>query len=317
MKEESSTTRNLPCVVRVSPGTLRERVVIEAPSNLGLKPPRPGVEPGVRRLPEALVEAGLLQSLGVLRRARVEAPPYVAAVDPETGIRNAPAIARYSVEVAEVVGCALDARTFPIVLGGDCSILLGNLLALRRRGRFGLFFLDGHADFATPETSPSQAAAGMDLSLATGRGPVSLSNLAGLAPLVRDEDVVLMGYRDEEALPGPMAAHRIASLRRLGMAEAARQEVARLRSQQALGFWIHVDADVLDPSVMPAVDTPEPNGLTLPELTDLLRELLASPLAAGMQLCIYDPDLDPSGECARRLVDILAAAFPIVPGEGW
>ena len=61
------------------------------------------------------------------------------------------------------------------MLGGDCSILLGNLLALRRRGRYGLLFVDGHADFYHPEANPNGEAASMDLAFATGRGPEVLT----------------------------------------------------------------------------------------------------------------------------------------------
>ncbi|MGH9369354.1 MAG: arginase family protein [Thermoanaerobaculia bacterium] len=289
----------------------RRVVVIEAPSNLGLKPPKPGKQPGVRRLPEALEKAGLSKRLQAERFARVEPPPYSETVDPETGIRNAPAIARYSLALAESLGRALDRDAFPLVLGGDCSILLGSLLALRRRGRYGLFFVDGHADFATPETSASRGAAGMDLTLATGRGPKPLANLAGLSPLVLDEDVAILGYRDGERLPGSIAACDVARLRLAGIAQTARRQEAALRRRGVRGFWIHVDADVLDPSIMPAVDTPEPGGLTFAELTDLLRELFRSDLAAGLQICIYDPDLDPEGRCAQGLVDAIAASFEV------
>lgn len=283
--------------------------IIEAPSNLGLKPPAPGKEPGVRRLPEGLARAGLPAALAARWGGRVAPPAYSHEIDPATGIRNAPAIARYSAGLAEAVGAAIDRGAFPLVLGGDCSILLGNLLALRRRGRYGLFFLDGHADFATPQTSPSHGAAGMDLSLSTGRGPAALSDLEGLGPLVRDEDVVILGFRDEEHLPREIAARRVAELRSVGIRETARREIARLRAGGVGGFWIHLDADVLDPGLFPAVDTPEPGGLLLEELAELLGELLASDLAAGLEVCIYDPDLDPDGRCARDLAGALAASF--------
>ena len=65
-------------------------------------------------------------------------------------------------------GDLLDRGRFPLVLGGDCSLLLGPTLALRRCGRFGLVFLDGHEDLLTPETSQSKDVAGMDLALACG-----------------------------------------------------------------------------------------------------------------------------------------------------
>ncbi|RSS72831.1 arginase family protein, partial [Streptomyces sp. WAC05292] len=61
------------------------------------------------------------------------------------------------------------------------------------------------------------------------------------------------------------------------------------------GFWVHLDADVLDPSVMPAVDSPDPGGLFPGELADLLRVLIGSPRCVGLNVTIYDPDLDPDG----------------------
>ena len=118
-----------------------------------------------------------------------------------------------------------------------------------------------------------------------------------------------MGYRDDEVLPDRISAYRVDRLRAVGIGGAVAGEVERLRSGGAQGFWIHVDADVLDPSVMPAVDTPEAGGLDPSELVEILRGLLASGLALGLQLCIYDPDLDPNGRCARCLVEILTDAF--------
>jgi arginase len=84
----------------------------------------------------------------------------------------------------------LDASRFPIVLGGDCSILLGATLALRRRGRHGVAFLDGHSDFRHPGNSPAVgSAAGEDLALVTGRGQPDVNDLEDRSPYVRDGDV--------------------------------------------------------------------------------------------------------------------------------
>lgn len=293
------------------PATVGERPirVIEAPTNLGLKPPRPGREPGTRRLPEALAAAGLFSRLGLRRGLRIEPPPYSPLVHPATGVRNAPAIARYSLEVARAVGEALDRGAFPFVLGGDCSVLLGNALALRRRGRYGLIFIDGHADFSTPETSESHGAAGMDLAIATGHGPGLLANPNGLRPLLREQDVVILGIRGEDPEAEGISAYSVEKLRKTGIAPAARREIARLRSHDLLGFWIHVDADVLDESLMPAVDSPSPGGLSFEELTAILREFLRSGAAVGMHVGIYDPDRDPDGRCAKGLVEALVNAF--------
>ncbi|MGH9132390.1 MAG: arginase family protein, partial [Ilumatobacteraceae bacterium] len=125
-------------------------------------------------------------------------PPYDPRRDPETGLLNPTALREYSSDLADAIGEVLEVGEVPVVLGGDCSILLGSLLALRRRGRYGLLFVDGHADFYQPEAEPNGEAASMDLALATGRGPKVVTDLEGLRPLVFDEDVVQFGRRDAD-----------------------------------------------------------------------------------------------------------------------
>jgi arginase len=201
------------------------------------------------------------------------------------------------------------------VLGGDCSVLLGTMLALRRRGRYGLVFVDGHTDFAVPETSLSGGAAGMDLALATGRGPDVLANLDGRGPLVRDDDVVILGHRDvsdpERCWGRPIfetaiRRHDLHALRQAGVRSTAAETVAMFRSHHLDGLWIHVDVDVLDSELMPAVDSPQPDGLSYAELSQLLESFLASGLVRGIQFTIFDPDLDPEGRYARELAQAIA-----------
>ena len=84
------------------------------------------------------------------------------------------------------------------MLGGDCSILLEIFWPYAYLGRFGLFFIDGHADFYQPEASLTGEVADMDLAIVSGRGPDVLTNINGLKPLVRDDDIILFGYRDRE-----------------------------------------------------------------------------------------------------------------------
>ena len=117
-----------------------------------------------------MLAEGLGERLEAWRAGRVEPPQYDHHRDPETMLLNPRGIADYSVALADVVERVIDTGEFPVVLGGDCSIVLGCLLALRRRGRHGLLFLDGHADFYQPEAEPNGEAASMELALATGRG---------------------------------------------------------------------------------------------------------------------------------------------------
>lgn len=288
--------------------------VIDAPSDLGLR------HTGVAGLPDALRAAGLLEGLPEARYAgAVPAPAYSPLRDEATGIVNLEGIAAFSARLADRVASTLDLGRFPLVLGGDCSILIGAALGLRRRGRFGLFFVDGHADFYSPETEVNGEVASMDLAVVTGRGPAALTDLERLRPLVRDEDVVAVGIRDAEAESADGAPDvrdsgiRVADLsevRRRGAGEVARRAVASLAAGGATGFWIHLDADVLNDEVMPAVDYRQPDGLWPAELSEVLAPALASPLAVGMDVTIYNPSFDDAERsAARALVQAVTAAF--------
>jgi len=249
----------------------------------------------------------------------VPAVAYNAERDPQTLMLNAPGIAEYSVRLADAVADVIDRGELPILLGGDCSIVLGSMLALRRRGRYGLLFIDGHADFYQPEALTSGEAASMDLGFATGRGPELLTNLEGLRPLVRDEDVVAFGFRDaqeqreygSQPLPPAALAIELHEVRRLGAKLAAQRAVEHLTAanKPAQGFFIHLDADVVSDALMPAVDYRMADGLSWDELRIVLQTALASGRAVGLEVTIYNPALDADGSSGRELARTLITAL--------
>jgi arginase len=214
--------------MRVPPVASRRFAVVQAPSGLGLR------AVGVERLGDALVAHGIAETLGARIAAIVPPPPASGIRDPASGVLNGPQVAAYAVALADAVGAVLDAGDVPLVLGGDCSVLLGGALALRRRGAAGLLFLDGHIDFYQPSAEPSGEAASMDLALATGHGPPAVGDLDGLGPLVRAEDVVVFGFRDAEEqardgsqpLPDALLALDLAVVRAAGAPAAAERALA-------------------------------------------------------------------------------------------
>lgn len=289
----------------------RPYAIIEAPSILGLKPT------GVDRLARCLLSNGLAERLSARYAGCVDPPPYSAERDPETGTLNARAIARWSPQLADAVEEVLDRRECPLVLGGDCSILLGATLALKRRGRFGLLFIDGHADFYQPEANPNGEAASMELAFATGHGPALLANIEERSPLVRSADTVAFGFRDadeqrrygSQPLPADMLALDLATVRRMGLEKAADAALERLAHRGVDGFFIHLDADSLDDSVMPAVDYRLPGGLGWSDITSLLTLALASGRVVGLEVTIYNPALDQDGRAGRELTHMLVGAL--------
>jgi arginase len=94
---------------------------------------------------------------------------------------------------------------------------------------------------------------------------------------------------------------------RAGPARIAGEVLERLDSHP--GFWVHVDADVLHDDIMPAVDSREPGGLSYEALVELLRPLLTSPRALGVEFTIYDPDRDPEGTVGRAFTAALVEAL--------
>jgi arginase len=290
---------------------LAQFTIIEAPSILGLRPT------GVQHLPEALKVAGLMSELRADYGGRVSPLSYSSERDKLTLLLNPDSIRTFSLQLADTVAFVLNKRRFPLVLGGDCSILIGNLLALRRLGTYGLFFIDGHADFYQPEVSPTGEVADMDLAIVSGRGPNVLTNIDGLKPLVRDPDIVVFGYRDAEQAASygsqdvrdtNMHVFDLPSVRKFDtIAAAASQAVDILANNELLdGFWIHLDVDVLDDSIMPAVDYRlGGGGLSFSELSELLRILVGSDRAVGMDITIFNPLLDFDGLITRRFVSSL------------
>jgi arginase len=264
-------------------------------------------------MPTVLREHGLLSRLQAEDSGELLAPPYSDSLDPETKVRNARALHDYSVALAARIGQLLDEAVFPIVLGGDCSILLGSALALRRRGACGLLFIDGHADLLTPETSATGGAAGMDLALVTGTGPRLLSAIDDLGPYIQPDDVVILGHRCPDPA-SPSTAHPVEAMTVLPLAVVQRHgahdtATKALELFEHKSFWLHLDVDVLDPVWMPAVDSPDPGGMNPGELLTILKAAAQSPSCIGMEITIYDPTLDPSGQGARLIVDLLSNAL--------
>jgi arginase len=290
---------------------LAQFTIIEAPSILGLRPT------GVQHLPEALKAAGLMSELRAEYGGRVSPLSYSSERDKLTLLLNPDSIRAFSLQLADTVAFVLHKKRFPLVLGGDCSILIGNLLALRRLGTYGLFFIDGHADFYQPEVSPTGEVADMDLAIVSGRGPNVLTNIDGLKPLVRDQDIVVFGYRDAEQAASygsqdvrdtNMHVFDLPSVRKFDtIAAAASQAVDILANNELLdGFWIHLDVDVLDDSIMQAVDYRlGGGGLSFSELSELLKILVASDRAVGMDITIFNPLLDFDGSITHRFFSSL------------
>ena len=277
-----------------------------------------GAGRGEERAPDALRAAGLPAVFGAADAGNVAPPLRDPERDPETGVIACADLRRSSRDLRQAVAATVRRGERPLVLGGDCSVLLGAVAGARDAvGPLGLWFVDGHADYLDARSSPTGEAADMELAILTGNGSPGLVDLAGEVPLVDPARVVILGHRPpslhpEVALELERVPAAIARMTAEQVTHAGPTEVAK-RWERALAdrgpAWLHLDLDALDEAALPAVTYPQPRGLDWDAFVALARPLMASDALLGVSVADFNPDLDEDGTHAQRVVDALASAL--------
>jgi len=237
---------------------------------------------------------------------------------------NEAALLALAEALREHVGAALATGRFPIVYGGECSVLLGAVTGLRdHNGRAGLVFVDGHEDTTPLDVSPDGEAANMEVGLLLGiTGQLAPARLRRHLPALEPNALAMLGPRDHalrRTLNLASLADRGVSFRgyeaiAADPAQAAREAVAHVR-HSAPAWWLHTDLDVLATSQLAAVDYPQPGGLTWSQLADITSAALAADGCAGWSVCIYNPDLDPGRDGAGNIISYLTRAIITADGR--
>lgn len=295
----------------------KEIHILHAPINLGLSRYPDGRERGCGKLPDALEKMGFHTSVQAKVTKRMAQPPYPKESVYHEGALNGAQVASFSVDLANSVEEILNHSAFPLVLGGDCSVLVGSTLALARRGRYGLIHFDAHPDYYHKGNKARAVVGGMALAIVTGKGPDILSNLENQKPYIQSKHAFTFGYREsdpekeiiEEAKVDGISCWSAERITREGIIKTASKLKKIMNLNDVDGFWVHLDADVLDASIMPCVDCPEPNGLQWRELAAILKVVLGSDKLVGMNVTILDPDLDPNKKViktfSKMLIEVL------------
>jgi arginase len=279
-------------------------VVLDAPLDCS------GARRGEERAPAALRAAGLLERLGAEDGGVADARIRDAERDPDTGVVGASNVRRAALAIASLLGEVLETGKRPLVLGGDCTLLLGVFQAIPSGS--AMWFIDGHADFFDGWSSPTGEAADMDLAILTGNGPPGL--LDEDRPLLEPGAVALLGHRPDDLHPDVArenarldpAIHSITApeIRALGPDRVGTDAAARFEASQA---WLHLDLDVLDEEALPALTYPQPLGLEWEELIELARPLVLAPNLIGLSVADFNPDRDADGTHAARVVEALVS----------
>jgi arginase len=209
--------------------------------------------------------------------------------------------------LADVVGEVVRAGQFPLVVAGNCNSSLGTVAGIG--GGVGVVWFDAHADFNTPDTSESGFFDGFGLAMLTGSGWPKLRE--GL-PAIPEEHVVLAGARDID-----QGERERLEASRLQAAPVAQLEPALddLRTRVD-SVYLHVDLDVLDPSVGRANWFAVDDGPNVDELANAVDAIGERFTIRAAALTAYTPDADPEGTippAARVVFDRIVAAVGRVP----
>ena len=279
---------------------------------------------GVDMGPSALRIARLherLASLGYL----VEDYGNVAVDQPESspsGPANAhylPQIAHTCARLSDMVERAANDLKVPVVLGGDHSIAAGTIAGLSRhhakqKNRIGVIWIDAHADMNTPESSPSGNVHGMPLACCIGHGPRELTELAGTIPMVRPENVAIVGLRSVDELERlnvrgtGVHAFTMRDIDERGMRTVIQQAI-HAASAGTVGFHISFDMDSVDPAEAPGVGTPVPGGLTYREAHLAMELVCDSGSMTSMEVVEVNPIMDVANKTALLGVELVMSAL--------
>jgi arginase len=280
---------------------------------------------GVDMGPSALRIAGITEAVEGLGYAVKEVGTVTAGgfetTDPggESRIRFLDEIAGVARRTGDLVAAGLEARCFPLILGGDHSLSIGTVAAVSRHHRaegesLGVVWVDAHADMNTPETTPSGNVHGMSLAILMGHGHPRLTALSGDQPCVRPENVTIIGAREVD--PGERRLIEELGVRVFTMSEIDERgigpcvdEALERANQGTAGFHLSFDLDALDPTEAPGVGTPVQGGLTYREGHLVCEKAARAGNMLSFEVVELNPVLDRENHTAHLALGLVTSAL--------
>ncbi|MEJ7813702.1 MAG: arginase [Rubrobacter sp.] len=284
--------------------------IFGVPMDLGQD--RRGVDMGPSAIRYARLEASL-EDLGHrvtdLGNAGVPIPETVVA---ETEVKHLAAVRGVCEEVSDQAAAIVSEGMFPIFLGGDHAIAIGTVSGVARSAsgaRTGVIWVDAHADFNTPETSPSGNIHGMPLAAITGRGHPDLVGIGGPEANVRTEDVIIIGLRSvdvEEKNLLREAGVRVYTMKDIDAYGAARVVRSAIKGLSHVDrVHLSLDLDAVDPEIAPGVGTPVRGGLTYREAHLLMELVNEAGIISSLDVVEVNPILDIKNGTATLAVELV------------
>lgn len=293
----------------------RRIALIGAPTDAGTN------QPGAAMGPAALRVAGLAEALAVLGhdvRDHGDVAPWADPAQARSHDKPA-AVAAWAGALARAGYEALQDQETPVFLGGDHSLSMGSVAGVARHCRAAgielyVLWLDAHADFNTPLTSPSGSLHGMPVAAICGEPGFADVRAAAGGAIVPYDRVYEFGIRsidrDERRLLKARGIHVVdmRSIDEFGVVATLRRIIEAVQDR---GGRLHVslDVDFLDPAIAPGVATTVPGGATYREAHFIMEMLYDSGLVLSFDIAELNPFLDERGRSAKLLVELAASLF--------
>jgi len=285
--------------------------LIGVPYNVGWG--GPGVDEGARALRDAGLVDELKRVVGEVvdyGDVEVRLPPRDDSNPKLLNPKQVEAVCR---SLAAKVHGTLDRGCFPLIIGGEDSVLMGIIEGFQRAlgPGIGLIYMDAHGDFNTPETTPSGLIGGMNVAITAGRGSKELVEMFDRSPLLPEENIVLYGTRELDAMEemalaeSEVRVYTREKIREVGI-ENVVKEILRDLEPRCDKVYVHVDLDVLDEKEMSAQSLPVGDGLSMGEFQETLQGLVRSGRLCGMAIMVFNAAKDPEGVEARKVVRLIA-----------
>lgn len=275
--------------------------------------------PGSEKAPAALRAAGLLEKLKTIGYEVTDfgdcAPQMFADDEEHKRARNLPAIVASLNDLKPRAELAVKSGALVLVLGGDCTQIIALLTGARRYYKhLSLLWFDRDADLNTPASTPSGRLDGMALAAIHGRGSAELVRFWSEPPLVREPDTLIYGLErldpaEHEILSRSPLRHVYgAGIQSKGSSSAAQNALAQWHAETR-EFLLHLDLDAIAQEEFSATNVPDSGGLSFADVQNSLNEFVKHKNLLGLDVAQYNPDKDPDGSAAKRVVELLAQAF--------
>lgn len=251
--------------------------------------------------PERIFEAGLkplFSRMGIEFDSEEVAPDHPFPAEINSAFQLAE-------KISERVRACREAGIFPIVLSGNCNAAVGTVTGCGAEGTAIVWF-DGHGEATTPETTRSGFLDGMPISILLGRAWQTLAkSVPGFSPIPGNR-IVLFGARDLEAAETTLLED--AGVRQTATVAELTQVLPAL-TKSVERVYIHVDLDVLDPSVAKSNQWTPPDGISLETLIEAIRGVKTRATISALGIASYDPEVDQDGKALAAAVAVTEAVL--------